>query len=63
MSLIPVGSSAIAAIGYENGVMAVTFHNSGTYTHRGVPYSVYERFMRSGSKGAFYNQNIRGRYR
>ena len=61
--MISVSSSAIRAIGYEDGRLAVTFHNSGTYTHRGVPYSVYERFMRSGSKGAFYNQNIRRHYR
>ena len=62
MSMIPVSSSAIRAIGYEDGTLAVAFHNSGTYLHPGVPYSVFERFMRSGSKGAFYNQNIRGRY-
>jgi hypothetical protein len=63
MSMISVSSSAIAAIGYENGTLAVTFHNSGTYHHHGVPIGVFERFMRSGSKGYFYNSNIRGRYR
>ena len=41
MSMIPVNSSAIAAIGYENGVLAVTFHNTGTYFHPGVPYEVF----------------------
>ena len=60
--MIPVNSSAIAAIGYENGVLAVTFHNTGTYFHPGVPYELFERFMHSGSKGYFYNAYIRGRY-
>jgi hypothetical protein len=63
MSMIPVNSSAIAAIGYENGMLAVTFHNTGTYFHPGVPYSVFAGLMQAGSKGAYYNRYIRGRYR
>jgi hypothetical protein len=63
MSMISVSSSAIAAIGYEDGTLAVEFHNSGIYYHHGVPYSVFKSFMSSGSKGAFYNSYIRGRYR
>lgn len=62
MSMISVSSSAIAAIGYEGGTLAVTFHNSGTYYHHGVPYELFERFLRAGSKGRFYNHYIRGRY-
>ena len=63
MSMYPVNSSAIAAIGYEAGVLAVTFHNTGTYFHPGVPYGVFAGLMRASSKGAYYNQNIRGRYK
>lgn len=61
--MIPVNSSAIAAIGYENDVLAVTFHNTGTYLHPGVPYSVFAGLLRAGSKGAFYNRHIRGKYK
>ena len=61
--MIPVNSSAIAAIGYENDVLAVTFHNPGTYLHPGVPYSVYREFMNASSMGAYYNRYIRGRYK
>lgn len=63
MSMIPVNSSAIAAIGYEAGLLAVTFHNTGTYFHPGVPYSVYAGLMNASSMGAYYNRFIRGRYR
>ena len=63
MSMIPVNSSAIAAIGYENGVLAVTFHNTGTFYHPGVPYSVFAGLKNAGSKGGFYNRYIRGRYK
>ena len=63
MNLIPVSSSAIAAIGYENGILAVAFHQSGIYYHPGVPYAVYVGLMQAQSKGAYYNRYIRGRYR
>ena len=63
MSMISVNSAAIAAVGYEYGVLAVTFHNTGTYYHYCVPYSVFEALMQASSKGAFYNRYIRGRYR
>ncbi len=62
MSMISVSSSAIRAIGYEDGTLAVAFHSTGTYYHHGVSFSLFERFLHSGSKGAFYNTHIRGRY-
>jgi KTSC domain-containing protein len=63
MSMISVNSSAIAAIGYQNGTLAVQFHSSGTiYTHYGVPYAVFQEFMNAGSLGEYYSRHIRGRY-
>ena len=64
MSLIPVSSSAIRAIGYRGGTLAVVFTTSSkVYTHYGVPYSVYAGLMNASSMGAYYNRYIRGRYR
>jgi hypothetical protein len=63
MSLVLVRSSAIAAIGYEGGTLAVMFHNSGLYCHYGVPFSLYQGFLRAPSKGKYYNRFVRGRYR
>ena len=63
MQMVPVSSSAIRAIGFEDGTLAVAFRGSGTYRHHGVPYTLFARFLIAGSKGAFYNANIRGRYR
>ena len=62
MSMTPVSSSAIAAIGYDGYTLRVEFHNSGVYDHPGVPYAVYAGLMSASSKGAYYNQHIRGRY-
>lgn len=62
MSLIPVSSSAIAAIGYDGYTLVVVFRNSGRYDHPGVPSDVFEELMSADSMGRYYNQNIRGKY-
>jgi len=61
-TLIPVDSTAIRAVGYDGSTLTIEFHNGRTYDLPKVPYSVYANLMRSSSKGAYYNQHIRGRY-
>jgi KTSC domain-containing protein len=63
MQLQIVNSSAIRAVGYDGHALTVEFHNGKIYDHRGVPYSVYVSLMRASSKGTYYNQHIRGRFR
>ena len=64
MSLISVSSSAIAAIGYDGGTLAVLFHTGNTvYEHPGVPYEVFVGLLQAESKGDYYNAQIRGKYR
>jgi len=62
-TLIAVDSIAIAAVGYDGYTLRVAFHSGKIYDHPGVPYSVYIGLMQASSIGAYYNQNIRGRYR
>ena len=62
-TLIPVGSSAIAAVGYDGYTLTVEFRNGRIYDHPGVPHEVFEGLMQASSKGAYYNQHIRGRYK
>jgi hypothetical protein len=63
MGMIPVSSKAVAAVGYENGTLAVLFRTSDTvYIHHGVPYAVYAGLMQAVSMGALYNRFIRRRY-
>ena len=62
--MILVRSSAIRFVDYDGHTLAVVFTTSATvYTHHGVPYSVYVGLIQAESKGAYYNQHIRGRYR
>jgi len=63
MTLIPVDSSAIRAVGYEGDTLGVLFHTSDTvYLHWGVPYEVFLALIIAPSKGRFYNACILGRY-
>jgi hypothetical protein len=35
----------------------------GSYMHQGLPLQVWEGFKQASSYGAYYNRNIKGRYR
>jgi hypothetical protein len=62
--MIPVNSKAIRAVAYDGDTLFVLFTSSEhIYPHPGVPYAVFVGLMRAESKGAFYMQHIRGRYR
>jgi hypothetical protein len=61
-TLIPVGSSAIRAVGYDGHTLTVEFHTGRTRSPRRAVLSLCRpdagRFQ-----GAFYNRFIRGKYR
>ena len=74
MQLIPVESSNIKAIGYEtdgfdnNGHaftnrLVIQFSHGKFYGFLDVPNDVYIEFLRSESKGKYFNANIRNKYR
>ncbi len=65
MEMIPVRSSAIAAVGYDpnTGRMKIRFTSQGTtYDFCGVPQHIYNGLMAAASKGTYYDRVIRDRY-
>lgn len=60
-----VESSNIASIGYEPEIkkLHVKFKSGGLYTYDNVPFEVYESFLKSESKGRFFQQSIRPVYK
>ena len=64
MQMIRVSSSAISAIGYDpaSRQMKIQFQQGHTYSFCRVPQSVFDGLLHAGSKGSFYDRNIRGRY-
>ncbi|MCL6457362.1 MAG: KTSC domain-containing protein [Gorillibacterium sp.] len=65
MILLPVQSSNIAAVGYDNveNVLHVQFKgNEKVYTYQGVPNEEYNAMMVADSIGSYYAKNIRKKY-
>ena len=62
MDRIPVQSSDIRLVGFENGVLEITFHSGGVYRFIHVPNEVHRLLMAAPSKGKFFNQHIRNKY-
>jgi uncharacterized protein len=65
MNRIPVDSSNIADVGYDDTTMTleVGFRNGTVYQYFDVPQTVYQEFMSADSKGTFLNANIKNNYR
>jgi hypothetical protein len=63
--VIDVASAAIARIEYDelSQELIVTFTTGKTYTYFRVPPDVYREFLEAESKGRFFNETIRDRYR
>lgn len=63
--LVPVDSSVIAAIGYDDTRrrLYVQFLTSGMYVFHDVPATAHDAFMQADSKGRYFNAEIRDAYR
>ncbi len=61
MEMISVSSSNLAAVGYDHdsATLRIEFLNGGIYDYSGVPSDVHEALMSAGSKGQFFDQNIK----
>lgn len=61
-SMIPVSSSNLAAVGYENGILYIRFNNGRLYTYSNVPEHIYQGLMNASSHGRYFNAYIKGVY-
>ena len=60
-----VDSSVILAVGYDDGasILEVVFRTGRTYRYFRVPPAAYDALVRAKSIGAYFNREIRPRYR
>lgn len=63
MQMLPVISSNIMSIGYENGTLYVRFLNDSLYAYHDVPESEYKGLMTADSHGHYLAVHIKGKYR
>ena len=52
MNMIPVSSSRMNAVGWENNMMYVQFKNGVVYVYEGVSKTEFDSFMNSSSLGS-----------
>ncbi len=64
MEMIPVSSSNIAAVGYDESqsILVIEFLNGRAYEYYGVPQYVFDELLNAGSKGSYANKYIYKNY-
>lgn len=62
MDMIPVSSSDIASVGYENGTLYIRFNSGGLYKYSDVPESAYHGLMSASSHGKYFHAYIKNSY-
>lgn len=63
MTLVPVKSSNLAAVGYDakRQVLRVQFVNGSTYDYHGVEPELHEDLLAAPSIGGFFHREIRSK--
>jgi len=61
MQVIPVESTALATVGYDEAreLLRVEFCGRAIYHYFGVPAAVHQGLLGASSKGSYFNQAIR----
>jgi hypothetical protein len=61
MDRIPVGSTNLVSVGYDDAtsMLEAEFLKSGVYQYYGVPREIYDQLMAAPSKGAYFNAVIK----
>lgn len=64
MKRIPVSSSNVASVGYdeETKTLEVEFHGGALYQYHSVPKSEYQGLLHASSVGKYLHSQIRGVY-
>ena len=65
MQVITVESTALETVGYDEAreLLQVEFCSQAIYHYFGVPAAVHQGLLGAPSKGRYFNQAIRGRFR
>lgn len=65
MNMIPVSSSNLVAIGYDeaSSTLRVEFKTGGNYDYYDVPQREFDGLRTASSHGEYLARNIKGKYR
>jgi len=61
MERMPVQSSNLASVGYDSAsqILEIEFNHGGIYQYFNVPTHIHDGLMSAGSKGTYFDQNIK----
>jgi hypothetical protein len=61
---VAVQSSSLTQVAYERrkAILRVGFRDGSAYQYVNVPQRTYHELLRAGSKGAYFNHNIRSHF-
>jgi len=64
MQRVLVDSTTLASAGHDaaSATLELQFRSGAVYRYFDVPGAAYQSLLGASSKGAYFNQNIRGRY-
>lgn len=62
MNRIPVSSTNIKSIGWENNILEIAFKSGGIWQYIGVSNQLYLRMMSASSKGTFFHDYIKDKF-
>lgn len=62
INMVTVDSTSIFEIGYLRRTLMVKFNSGRIYEFKKVPRAVFDLFMKSKSKGQFFNENVKALY-
>lgn len=62
MNRIPVSSTNIKSVGWENNVLEIAFNSGGIWQYIGVSNQLYLRMMSASSKGSFFHDYIKDKF-
>lgn len=65
MNRQPVSSSNLSSVGFDEmtSTLEIQFHGGSIYQYFNVPQSVYVSLLSAGSKGRYFDQFIKYRFR
>ena len=63
LNWIELQSKPLKRVAYKNEVLYVEFNDGAQWQYIGVPEHICNALMGAKSKGTYFNQNIRGRYK
>jgi hypothetical protein len=65
MERTPVNSTNLSYVWYDeaSNTLGIEFTSGSQYEYYEVPLNVLEGLMGPGSKGQYFNENIRGKFR